>query len=256
MRRSSFLCLIQLTCVLIIMSGVIASSGSAFAQDATKPKAVVELFTSQGCSSCPPADKLLAKLAKRDDIIALTMPVDYWDYLGWKDTLAKSQFSNRQRSYARTRGDRQVYTPQVVVNGVVHAVGSRAYEVDTAINKSRRELAKRLVPVSMRLKDKKIIIQLGSAPEALEVRKGKLWLAVIEQKINVSIERGENHGKQITYSNVVRSLKPIGEWSGKSTTLQFDKSDFMVKGSDGCTILLQQGNSGPIIGAAELKSWL
>src|SRR5919201_326871 len=88
------------------------------------PKAVVELFTSQGCSSCPPADKLLGDLAKDPSVIALSMPIDYWDYLGWKDTLADSRFSARQRAYSRTRGDREVSTPQAVVNGEVHVIGS------------------------------------------------------------------------------------------------------------------------------------
>ena len=88
------------------------------------PLAVVELFTSQGCSSCPPADKIVGELAKDPSVIALSMPIDYWDYLGWKDTLADSRFSARQKAYSHVRGDRDVYTPQVVVNGSAHVIGS------------------------------------------------------------------------------------------------------------------------------------
>src|SRR5471032_3419065 len=89
------------------------------------PRAVVELFTSQGCSSCPAADKIIGELAKDPSIVALSMPIDYWDYLGWKDTLALHGHSDRERAYADTRGDREVYTPQVVVNGIVHVLGDR-----------------------------------------------------------------------------------------------------------------------------------
>ncbi len=102
------------------------------AQEAT-PVTVLELFTSQGCSSCPPADALLNELSKRDGVLALTMPVNYWDYLGWKDTLAAEQFTKRQRSYAEFRGDHEIYTPQLIVNGLAQVVGSREDAVDAAI---------------------------------------------------------------------------------------------------------------------------
>src|SRR3989440_1108156 len=102
------------------------------------PRAVVELFTSQGCSSCPPADRILGELAQDPSIIALSMPIDYWDYLGWKDTLADARFSARQRAYSRVRGDREVYTPQLVVNGAVHVVGSDRESIQIAIDKTDR----------------------------------------------------------------------------------------------------------------------
>ena len=97
------------------------------------PRAVVELFTSQGCSSCPPADKIIGELAKDPNVIALSMPIDYWDYLGWKDTLADSRFTARQKSYSHMRGDRDVYTPQVVVNGALHVIGSDRGKIENAI---------------------------------------------------------------------------------------------------------------------------
>src|SRR6476660_1327037 len=99
-----------------------------------EPRAVVELFTSQGCSSCPPADQIIGELAKDPSIIALSLPIDYWDYLGWKDTLADSRFSARQKAYSHMRGEREVYTPQVVVNGSAHVIGSDRVRIEGAIS--------------------------------------------------------------------------------------------------------------------------
>ena len=126
---------------------VLATAIGAFActTDAA-PRAVIELFTSQGCSSCPPADKLLATLAKDPDLIALSLPVDYWDRLGWKDTLAEHAFTERQQAYAAMRGDGQVYTPQAVVNGSEHAVGSQALAIETAVGETSANLR---VPLSL-----------------------------------------------------------------------------------------------------------
>ena len=106
---------------------------------AGEPRAVIELFTSQGCSSCPAADKLMGKLASDPSLVTLSLPVDYWDYLGWKDTLALHGHSERQHAYAETRGDREVYTPQIVVNGVVHVLGSDKAAIEKAIAKTRQD---------------------------------------------------------------------------------------------------------------------
>src|ERR1700748_3551551 len=113
------------------------------------PRAVVELFTSQGCSSCPPADKIIGELAKDPSVIALSMPIDYWDYLGWKDTLADARFSARQKAYSQMRGDREVYTPQVVVNGSVHVVGSDRAGIESAISTTKKHDGVMSVPVTM-----------------------------------------------------------------------------------------------------------
>ena len=117
---------------LVVGSASTANAGKA-SNTAATPVTVIELFTSQGCSSCPTADALLESYADRPDVVALTLPVDYWDYLGWKDTLASPKFSARQRTYAKARGDGRVYTPQVVINGLQHAVGSSATDIDRAI---------------------------------------------------------------------------------------------------------------------------
>src|ERR1700751_2667040 len=103
------------------------------------PRAVVELFTSQGCSSCPPADKVIGELAKDPSVIALSMPIDYWDYLGWKDTLADARFSARQKAYSRARGDREVYTPQAIINGSAHVIGSDRTSIENAIGTTTKD---------------------------------------------------------------------------------------------------------------------
>src|SRR5947208_869101 len=115
------------------------------------PRAVVELFTSQGCSSCPPADKVIGELANDPSVIALSMPIDYWDYLGWKDTLADSRFTARQKAYSQVRGDREVYTPQVVVNGSVHVIGSDRPGIEEAIGTTANATGVMSVPVTMTL---------------------------------------------------------------------------------------------------------
>src|SRR5271167_3751120 len=116
---------------------------------AAEPRAVIELFTSQGCSSCPPADKVVGELAKDPSVIALSMPIDYWDYLGWKDTLADSRFSARQKAYSHMRGDRDVYTPQAVINGSAHVIGSDRAGIEGAIDETEKTSGVMSVPVSM-----------------------------------------------------------------------------------------------------------
>src|ERR1700676_3000332 len=127
-----------------------------------EPRAVVELFTSQGCSSCPPADKVIGELAKDPSVIALSMPIDYWDYLGWKDTLADARFSARQKAYSQMRGDRDVYTPQVVVNGSVHVIGSDRAAIDSAIGNTKKSDAVMSVPVSMTLSGKQLHVSVAA----------------------------------------------------------------------------------------------
>src|SRR6202165_3951456 len=127
------------------------------------PRAVVELFTSQGCSSCPPADQIIGELAKDPSVIALSMPIDYWDYLGWKDTLADARFSARQKAYSQMRGDREVYTPQVVVNGSAHVVGSDRAGIESAIGDTKKADGVMSVPVTMTLAGKQINVSVAAS---------------------------------------------------------------------------------------------
>src|SRR5207237_4317300 len=123
----------------VLSLAVIASAMLTSAFASAEPRAVIELFTSQGCSSCPPADKLAGELARDPSLVVMSLPIDYWDYLGWKDTLALPGHTNRQRAYARTRGDREVYTPQVVVNGSVHVLGSDKSAIENAIVRTDKQ---------------------------------------------------------------------------------------------------------------------
>src|SRR4051794_9023884 len=139
-----------------------------------EPRAVVELFTSQGCSSCPAADKVLGELARDPNVIALSLPIDYWDYLGWKDTLADSRFTARQKAYSRVRGDRDVYTPQVVVNGATHVIGSDRGRIEGAIDTTKNAEGVMSVPVSMSLSGKQINVSVA-ASKASGAKHGEVW---------------------------------------------------------------------------------
>ncbi|HXG78463.1 MAG TPA: DUF1223 domain-containing protein, partial [Methyloceanibacter sp.] len=176
------------------------------AKSAESRLAVIELFTSQGCSSCPPADALLAELGKRPDLITLSFSVDYWNYLGWRDTLSSPANSERQRDYARRRGDGQVYTPQAVIDGVRHVNGSNEAAIEMAVRTAAEELGAAKVPVSMHAEDSTLVIEIGAAPEGSGKREATVWLAVAKDKETVAITRGENRGRTITYTHPVREL--------------------------------------------------
>ncbi|MGE0769256.1 MAG: DUF1223 domain-containing protein [Hyphomicrobiaceae bacterium] len=213
---------------------------------------MLELFTSQGCSSCPAADALLDKYAADKNIIALSLPVDYWDYLGWKDTLAKPKFSARQKYYAKERGDGRVYTPQIVVNGRAHVIGSSAGAIDAAIASTAKELDANRIPVSIRIEGKHLIVETGAAPGGTSLHEATIWMAMVHRRYEVKIERGENRGKTIKYVNVVRELNPIGVWMGKPDKLQISREAVAEPDNEMCVVLLQVGKAGPIVGAASI----
>ena len=213
-------------------------------------KAVYELYTSQGCSSCPAADAVLRRLAKRDDVIALTLPVDIWDYLGWRDTLARPEFTDRQRAYAKSLGDGMVYTPQAVVSGLIHINGSSEDKIERAIDKTAKLFAASRVPISLSAENGRLLIDVAAAPDGVKAEEATVWLAAIAGSVEVPITRGENQGRTIVYSNVVRRLMPIGTWDGTEMIVKLDRHSFMGSGADRCAVLLQQGAGGPIVGAA------
>jgi len=215
-----------------------------------QPRAVIELFTSQGCSSCPPADRAMNSWADQADVVALTMPVDYWDYLGWKDTLASHDFTVRQRAYSERRGDRNVYTPQVVVDGLVHAVGSNDADVATAIREAHAKANVLSVPVTISGGTAGYTIAIGAGAGGT---KGKVFLVPISRQVKVAIGRGENNGATITYSNVARAMRPIGDYTGAALTLTLDAKAVSAPGSDAFAVLVQEidgGRPAAILGAA------
>jgi hypothetical protein len=222
-------------------------------QPVRQGSAVVELFTSQGCSSCPPADQLLGELAEKPGIVALSYSVDYWNYLGWRDTLSSAANSDRQREYARARGDGRVYTPQVVVNGIIHVNGSDANAVDQAMKDASTRLANIKVPVSMRADDSTLVIDIAAAPDQSSTRAATIWLAIAKEKETVAIARGENRGRDLTYHHPVRELSPVGMWNGEAMTLRLPLQDLKTMGGDCLMALLQVENAGPILGAAEYE---
>ena len=220
---------------------------------APESKAVIELFTSQGCSSCPPADALLAELGKRPGLVTLSYSVDYWNYLGWHDTLSTPANSERQREYAQMRGDGRVYTPQVVVDGLTHVNGSDEKAIEQAITAASSRLADVRVPVSMRADGDTLVIDIGAAPENSHTRAATVWLAIAKEVEKVSITRGENRGRQLSYSHPVRELSPIGMWKGEAMTLKLPLKDLKTMGGDRFFALLQVENGGPILGVAEFR---
>ena len=217
------------------------------------PRAVVELFTSQGCSSCPPADKVIGELAKDPSIIALSMPINYWDYLGWKDTLADSRFTARQKAYSRVRGDREVYTPQAVINGEVHVIGSDRAGIESAIGATRKADGVMSVPVTMTQAGKQITVSVAAAHDSSAAKHGEVWLCSISKAVPISIGRGENSGRELTYYNVVRSLVKVGDWNGTQESWSVPLDSVAHDGVDGAAVLVQDGNRdkpGPMLGAA------
>jgi hypothetical protein len=209
---------------------------------------VVELFTSQGCSSCPKADAYLRELAARDDVIALSFAVDYWDFLGWKDTLASPAFTKRQRAYARALDLSGVYTPQIVVDGIAEGVGSRRETVEAQIASQRNKE----LPVALHFSDDGAALTLHVGAGAAPDRAATLWLVRYAKEETVEIRRGENRGKTMTYTHAVRGLMPIGMWKGDATTVTLPKTELLVQGHEGCVALLQMRDGGPILGAARI----
>jgi hypothetical protein len=211
---------------------------------------LIELFTSQGCSSCPPADKLLNEYRDKPGVITLSFSVDYWNYLGWHDTLSSPANSERQRDYALARGDGRVYTPQVVVDGITHVNGANEAAIEMALRTATKRLKDVKVPVSMRAEGNSLVIDIGAAPKTSDMRQATVWLAVAKDKETVAISRGENRGKKITYSHPVRELTPIGMWKGETMTLRLPLNDLQTIGGDCLVAMLQVEGSGPILGAA------
>ncbi len=210
-------------------------------------KIVVELFTSQGCSSCPPADALVGELAKRDDVLPLSFHVDYWDYLGWKDPFSSAKNTSRQREYRGKLGLRYVYTPQMVIGGVREAVGSHRGKILSAIEQVRR---RQQVPVTIGHPDKDtalVTVADGQTPRTAAT----VWLFAYDKSHTTQIQRGENGGVRLTNTNVVRAIRHIGEWNGKKTEIKVPVTMLGIDSQDGCAIVVQDSGTGAILGAAD-----
>jgi hypothetical protein len=218
-------------------------------------RAVLELFTSQGCSSCPAADRLLGELTSDPSLITMSLAVDYWDYLGWQDTLALHGHTKRERAYAAARGDRDVYTPQIVVNGAVAVLGSDKNAIESAIAKTRASAQPLSVPVMLKIDGDKLVAEVADATGA--TRPAEVWLCPLTGKITVNVGRGENTGKTLTYYNVVRGWKKIGDWNGKAASFSLPLSEVTGADIDSYAVLVQSGASakpGIMLGAATVAA--
>jgi len=267
---------------LAVVATALASGSPA---SAAEPRALIELFTSQGCSSCPPADRLLGDLAKDPTLIPLSLAIDYWDYLGWRDTLALPGHSNRQKAYSHVRGDRDVYTPQAVVNGSVQALGSDRPAIERAITQSRRDPATLSLPLTLAIANGQLTVTAPAAKgkgdtdgdvvsyRSLDPRDGikdgaknkpkdgtpvegtsaEVWLCPLTKSVEVTIGRGENSGNTFTYHNVVRRWVKLGTWNGKSDSWTIPISDLKKGGADAVAVVVQSGGAsapGTVLGAA------
>ena len=196
---------------------------------------VVELFTSQGCSSCPPANANLAAIANRPDVLALSFGVTYWDYLGWKDTFAKPEFTARQVGYERGLGHSGPFTPQIVVNGSSDTVGNELGEVQRLVSTARLDGPQINLDGST--------VSISSTASAIGA---DVWLVRYEPRtIDVSVARGENEGVTLPHRNVVRELTRLGTWSGKLVSFKIPPAPSGLA----TAILVQRPNGGAILAA-------
>lgn len=233
-------------------AALIALTVSAVAE--TRPvETVIELFTSQGCSSCPPADALMREYAQMPGTLVLSLPVDYWDYIGWKDTFASPRNTARQRAYAISLGFNQVYTPQAIVNGSAHAVGSDRNQVDAAIAHTKAIFRERRIPVKFTSEGETMIVETGAAPEGVTIGQSTIWLAVMHKSTDVAIKKGENSGRTLTYTNVVHDMTPVGVWDGKPGRVTIANPSLIQPDIEDAAVILQEGDLGPITGAAWLE---
>jgi hypothetical protein len=204
---------------------------------------LVELFTSQGCSSCPPADDLFRDLARRSDVIALSLHVDYWDYIGWADTFAQPAFTERQKGYAHAAGERMIYTPQMVVGGHVHVPGTKPMRLAEAIERLGE------VPVAVDLTVRRTGTEVEIAAEPRQPDFGPLVVQMLRYspEETVQIGRGENAGRTVTYANVVTELATLGVWDGRAPLVMRVTIDGRP---DPVVVVLQREGHGPVVAAA------
>ena len=221
----------------------------ASADSVSRPKAVVELFTSQGCASCPPADALLTSLAEQNDVVALAYHVDYWDYVGWEDTFGDAAYSDRQRAYAESWGSSRIYTPQMVVNGSKGVVGSKRSEVHGALDGSS-------LPLSVDITHEGDMLRIAIPPNT-SLDDAVVWMVTYLSRADVSIEKGENAGKSMVYTQVVTGRQVLGMWEGATgAALKLPLPEMLGEANSGVAVIVQQerdGLPGNILGAATLE---
>jgi len=222
------------------------------AADISRPVGVVELFTSQGCNSCPPADDVLAELGRRGDVVALGYHVDYWDYLGWGDTLATRENTARQRDYLRTFGNSAVYTPQAVINGRTHVNGAIGPDIDNMLTKLAGEGNGLDVKIDVTRNADSLVISTGAATGPIV--DAHVVIVSFAEAEAVDVTKGENAGRKIVYWNPVTRIQAAGVWRGEPARFELPATDLLRTGTGGFAVLLQavtaDGAPGAILGAA------
>ncbi|MCU9848756.1 DUF1223 domain-containing protein [Defluviimonas sp. WL0024] len=219
--------------------------GAAIAEEKDTEPVLVELYTSQGCSSCPPADAILAGLSARDDVIALALHVDYWDYIGWKDHFASPRYSDRQRAYARVAGVGTVYTPQMIVAGRDHLIGVRPAQLEDLIRRFRAQPS----PVALDLARTGGKVRVRAEARAPLRHGAFVQLVRYTPSERVEISHGENAGRTIDYANIVTDWKKVADWDGaQALTL-----DLAAPGDEAVVVIIQEPGPGPVLAARQLR---
>lgn len=221
-------------------------TGAGVARSGDAEPVVVELFTSQGCSSCPPADNLMAELSEREDVIALALHVDYWDYIGWKDEYADPAYTRRQKNYARAAGHTSVYTPQMVINGQDHVVGTRAMKLADLITLHKQASAR--VELDVTRSGDAVSIQARHLAEPPAIPLQVQLVRFMPERV-AQITRGENAGRTIRYVNVVESWEPLGDWDPSGDL----SLELEITGDLPAVVLLQEPGPGAILAARRLN---
>ena len=238
-----------LTLLGALAGATLASSGAGAGE---RVLTVVELFTSQGCSSCPPADDHLGDLADREEILALSFHVDYWDYIGWKDPFANPAHTERQRQYQTFFNSRYVYTPQMVVQGAYQAVGSKRGEIAEQIKKSR---SRPRLDVTLARAADEIAIRVGpSGNSGVKADDAAVWFVAFDDRHQTAVARGENKGRQIVNRHIVRRFDLVGTWNGSAFDARIAVPAPGQPGGYGAAVLVQSLTTGHILGAARLAS--
>src|SRR5947207_5487954 len=225
-----------------VLASMLGATGPCLA----KRQVVLELYTSQGCSSCPPADALIGRLAERAELLPLSLPVTYWDMLGWKDTLASEANTRRQKAYAAAMGRGGIYTPQIIVDGMVDVVGSREAQLEAAISGRRADM--RDLPVSVSASPEAVHIGVGSVAEKSS-NDATVWLLHVLSHASVRVAAGENKGRNMDYRNVVRDVRAVAIWKGQPLSLDVPRADQGLAPYDSLAVLVQEGGYGRVIGA-------
>jgi hypothetical protein len=233
----------------LLLAGAAMLATGARAESKTGPWAV-ELFTSQGCSSCPPADAQLGKLARRPDIVALSFHIDYWDYIGWKDPFAGKASTERQRAYARALKQRYVYTPEMVVDGRVHQPGVNGGQIEAMLGDARRLARQRTTPELMRAADGALVIRLAAA--TLEAGPADVTLFAYDRQHSTPVPRGENEGRKLENFNVVRHFERVSRWDGAQAHWSVPAE--RLQPGQGLAVIVQQSDHGPVLGCAKLET--